>query len=317
MRWCGARTATAPCHKVRCGPSARRRDVAASSSATFSSSVRQNDSRPSASYERVLRYPDGKKRVIRYPLVKEQSDPSTTVAGSATSAARASRRRNRGTWDVAGLWETEPPKPGADAPSSRCGRASREAPAAGDASADATPTGLGVPASPMALLREQRSEDFARAAQMELDYVRSSFRILRDCPWQEPRSVWVLGAPPASPVSDEDGAIEMVYLRTRIPGEDVGSELAGLLGHAGRGKIAVSHLTDGYVCFQSDADARAFGERNAGDRPGLSAIEVSAPDLFAMVETARAVVVLMDAGLGETTPSLASLRSVLKNQPEL
>ena len=57
------------------------------------------------SYERVLRYPDGKKRIIRYPLVLEEASPSEKLIS--TTAESYKNHAGRGSWDVVGLWDTQ------------------------------------------------------------------------------------------------------------------------------------------------------------------------------------------------------------------
>lgn len=271
-----------------------RRGCAARAGRTVSSSGHHHHQVDNKNYTvRVLRYPDGYERVLRYP-----KDKKKVVANRASSTMA---EEHHSSWDIAGArtaGEEAEPKPSAS--NFEQVQAVHRAEEEEEATLVETPSS--IPNTPTELLRKQRSEEFLLSRKLEWDYVKSSYEVLDACPWPEPRPVWVLGS------LDPTGEAQTFTLRTRIAKGETESELEGLLGK----RISVSHLTDGVVAFGGREAADAFAEENG---PDLLVFETSSGELFQMASEARAVVVLMK-GLG-AMPSARMLATVLRNQPEL
>lgn len=254
----------------------------------------------SAGYKvRVLRYPDGYERVLRYP--KDKRGQSASAQASSSSALV---EHSRDSWDIAGARRSPQQQPEvAEKPP-----AVAEKPPTPEKTEDETPsTTRVIPDTPMELLRKQRSPEFLLSSKLEWEHAKSSFDLLDSCVWLEPRPVFVLGT------LDSSGGVQTYTLRTRIPKGDAESEMLGLIGK----KIEISHLTDGVVAFQSKASADAFAEENAGQSGDLFVFEVGSHDLFQMTMEAKAVVVLMREEAKRALPSARMLAAVLRDQPKM
>ena len=231
-----------------------------------------------ATYERILRYPDGRERRIRYPVPSE--DP--TICGAeewetrnASKAARA-RKNSQITTRVASPQPAAPSQPSTP-------------PAAPEQPPDT------IPDSPLALLRYLTSDAHKEARRREWEEVQASYEILQGCPWPAPRPLYVLAA--RQPGS-EAGLTHT--LRTRLALGDVENELTRLL----RGKqasesldplIRCSQMVDGVITFESEGDAERYGEllEQSGTAEGVAVARCDSHELFRNVQGAKGAVVLL------------------------
>ncbi len=232
--------------------------------------------------ERVLRYPDGKERRIRYP--------STGLALE----------------ECAGLEET------LHTVSSRrlAEEASVEDAVTGQ-SDDVSELDL---SSPLAFLRYVTSEEYTRRLEEENRTVRGTFDVHASCPWVVPRKVWTLGigGGRANGEDMDDGreldgtppAASVFYLRTRSPSTAVENELNSLLFPGSKKKkkenkkIRCSSLVDGIVLFTEESDAEAFAESMSTDA-SLSVAEHDSHEIFRHIVECRGVAVIMKPGFGD------------------
>jgi hypothetical protein len=144
--------------------------------------------------ERVLRYPSGETRYIRYPSVEATFDDEADDSGAG--------------WDVAGVWAVVQSSGGA--------------------------TSAAVAASPAADPAQQDAAAFleslfaASYSDQPLLDVAGSYRVLRGCPWVLPRPLFTLACKRALAASDDD--VRSAYtLRTKIAQEGAADALAKVL----------------------------------------------------------------------------------------
>ncbi len=229
--------------------------------------------------ERVLRYPDGKERRIRYPstgLALEEcaglEDKLHTVLSRRLSDEAAIKGGVMGQSEVSEM----------------------------DLS------------SPLAFLRYVTSEEYTRRLEEENRAVRGTFDVHVSCPWVVPRKVWTLGVDGGhanmEDVDDEreadrtPAAASVFYLRTRSPSTAVENELNSLLFSGSekkkKKKIRCSSLVDGIVLFTEESDAEAFAESMSTDAD-LSVAEHDSHELFRHIVECRGVAVVMKPGFGD------------------
>lgn len=174
-------------------------------SAASSTSERSNHCRPlsvshTATYERILRYPDGKERRIIYPLA-DPADPCEETCDTCFDETWESDHP----WDVPGI-----PKD------------SSEAPPKAVTAPDQTQRKVSqLPSSPMELLRYLQSADYKAAQEANWQAVRDSYEVLHGCPWVLPRPVYVLAAA-RNRVADAGATYT---LRTRVERKEAEGEL--------------------------------------------------------------------------------------------
>ena len=245
--------------------------------------------------ERILRYPDGKERRIRYPCLQIEEVVEVVDAEEVEQAVQEERARdNRAT----------------DLPVTRLEKKQD----------------LDL-SSPLAFLRYVTSEEYTRRLEEENAIVRGTFDIFRTCPWVAPRKVWTVcvggGVVDGDAVDERDvfmgpvdgdeflenrglnenryAAPSVFFLRTRSSQTDVESELNKLL-FRDRKKLKCSSLVDGIVVFMELEDAEAFAEGVSGGGCGGGAVAVAehdSHDLFRNIVQSRGVAVVMRARFGE------------------
>lgn len=292
-----------PCVVVSC--SARQRaakNTRASSSRCVSGAT---------TCERVLRYPDGHERRIRYPcpMAEElivgdvQEHVCELEEEEETSVAEASidveYRGDVGTWNrtFEDSWDGSS--------------------VVGDEVSNMEEDGLPTQ-SPLELLRFVMSDAYKEKQKNEYEQVKNSFDICHGCPWPVPKMVYTLAV--------QDGQAAQVYApRTRIFQEGVQSEMTMLLEENRRKKgkvrktkpvIECSSMVDGVVIFQDESQALAFGrelEKHVGNKVILA--EHDSHELFRNIIETKGVGVVMRKDC--ILPACGKLTTVLRNPTAL
>lgn len=266
--------------------------------------------RASAYNERVLRYPDGRERRIRYPAL-----PPTSSAVLEEQQEEVLDYRFSTCEELGECWETCEAYRLAGQAAGHAGTAERATP-------PAVPHREQLPESPMELLRLLTS-DAHRAAQRDLwEKVRRSYEVMEGCPWVTPRPVFVLAcAQPGGGGGGDDAESGLAYsLRTRVERRDLEGELTQLLGRRrpdGSAVLSCSELRDGVVVFESEADAESFGcqlEEEGGQQVYVASYD--SHSLFRSVSGARGVVVLLRRGGAQRPPRPHELAASLRARPE-
>lgn len=255
--------------------------------------------RPSgATYERILRYPDGRERRIRYPVPSEDATLCGGDEWETRNAWKAARARTTSQLPS----RPTPPQPAAP-----------RKPAAPPPPPDRPPES--IPDSPLALLRFLTSDAHKEAQRREWEEVKGSYEILQGCPWPVPRPLYVIAA--HQPGSD---AGLTHTLRTRLPLADVENELTRVLrgkaaADAGKPLIRCSEMVDGIVTFETEDDAEQYGEllEQGGTAEGVAVARCDSHELFRSVQGAKGAVVLLRKG--GKVPFPHQLAAALKGSP--
>eukprot|EP00775_Hariotina_reticulata_P010296 gene10296-10455_t len=215
--------------------------------------------------ERILRYPDGKERVLRYSVeatVDEEADDEHFLA-----------------WDVVGL-------PG---DSSRADLSRQKV------------SGAMQPVTPApsfqdtaAYLESLFSASYEMQPTVDVDHC---YQVLHGCPWVLPKAVYVLALQGRS--GDCEGDIRSTYtLRTKVNQEGASYALAKLLNKQHLADaLEVSKMLDGVIMFESDHDADRYARmlEEEGHNQVMVA-EVDSHKAFRMASDVKAVVVLLPHG---------------------
>lgn len=273
-------------------------------------------------YERVLRYPDGKERRIRYPAPPAQ-DPRFEDLTDGCWADTC--WEPRAAW--CGLW----------APPSNAG-SNATSPPAPTGSAATTPAAFApdkpkeaerprMPSSPMELLRYLNSPEHQAAQREQWARVRGSYEVLDQVPWVAPKPLYLLAVeqPPSasrrrsSRAADEPQAGLSYSLRTRVAQADAEDELSRVLRRRapdGGPLIRCSEIKDGVVAFEEEADAERYGQMlEAEGAAEVSIARCDSHELFRSVQDVRAVVVLLRRN-GAFLPQPHQLATSLRSQAE-
>lgn len=251
-----------------------------------------------ATYERILRYPDGRERRIRYPVPSE--DP--TICGGDE-------------WETRNVWKASRTRTASKLPSRPTPPQPTAVPkpAAPPPPPDRPPES--IPDSPLALLRFLTSDAHKEARRREWEEVKASYEILQGCPWPVPRPLYVIAA--RQPGSD---AGLTHTLRTRLPLTDVENELTRVLrgkaaADAGNPLIRCSEMVDGVVTFETEEEAERYGEllEQGGTAEGVAVARCDSHELFRSVQGVKGAVVLVRKG--GKVPFPHQLASALKGSP--
>ena len=171
--------------------------------------------------------------------------------------------------------------------------------------------------SPLELLKYLTSAEYKEEQEREWQAVKDSFDIHHGCPWPIPKPVYTVV------VQQEDGAGQVHTLRTRIAQEEVENELNTLLGFHNKRKnnnkensavIRCSSLVDGVVVFEDEDRADEYGQIVQGLKNGNVAVHIAehdSHDLFRNVQEAKGVVVVIRRD-GQV-PNMQQLAAVLRN----
>ena len=250
--------------------------------------------------ERVLRYPGGHTRVIRYP------EPEAPAEAASALGVRDPRRElpdpREGRYWLPGLEgdvdNPQPPPPEEEPPA----RAVVEAPRGGSPSSALD--------SPAALLQHLRAEEEGRRAEEER--VRGSFEVHSSCPWLEPREVWVVVS------VGEAGEGSLFTMRARQAQAEAEDELNKLLKHrrpGGGNILSFSKMCDGVLAFRGEEQALACCDAlelaGVGPAGRLDVVALGSHELFRMAGDARAVVVVLKEQEDGWVPDVRQLRSAL------
>jgi hypothetical protein len=267
-------------------------------------------------YERVLRYPDGRERRIRYPVPSEDGSNVNASLDSCgiveewetRDASKASRSGLTATATQIAT-PVNPQEPVDFSPPEQ---------EVLDQLPVAAPAPQPFPDSPLALLRYLNSDEHRESQKREWEEVQNSYEILQGCPWPVPRPVYILAARRAD---DEAGLTHT--LRTRLPLSDVENEINTLLRGSNRDKqkplISCSELVDGIITFEKEDDAERYGQllEESGTAESVAVARCDSHELFRDAQDVKGAVVLLRSGVKVPLPhQLASaLRGGKDNQP--
>ena len=245
---------------------------------------------------RVLRYPNGEVRRIRYP----NDDPN--------AAALAKHAK------------PEPvPSPEARTQQHEQQHQKQEVPTEFDVEqADDVLT-------PDALVRAQRMLTARRA--LAVESARQCYDIHDGSPWIETRRIWVLGAPPTpSAEQTDDGSDDdneaphtIVTFPTRVRNAAMSDSLSVALGR--EGVFDVSSMAEAVLVFDDESVASNFADLLSEERGGteVSVAELDSHQLFLMVSDAGSGVkccVIKGEAAANFLPSPELLRLALLNDDD-
>lgn len=271
--------------------------------------------------ERVLRYPDGRERRIRYPCPD----------GDDVQQRADSRSGSR--WEGKGLVYNDDGYSGNFVQIEK-GESVKSEKKCEDLCVDKTNEINGTikdggtkeevvkdvleSKSPLELLKYLTSAEYKEEQEREWQAVKDSFDIYHGCPWPIPKPVYTVV------LQQEDGRGQVHTLRTRIAQEEVESELNTLLGFTNKSKnkkknersavIRCSSLVDGVVVFEDEERADEYGQIVQGVKNGHVAVHIAehdSHDLFRNVQEAKGVVVVIRRD-GQV-PNMQQLAAVLRN----
>ncbi|BDA45986.1 hypothetical protein COCOBI_08-0780 [Coccomyxa sp. Obi] len=252
-------------------------------------------------YERVLRYPSGQVRRIRYPVVEEEESNERPQPDPTRSYAEGWDPEK---WDNLG-WDIVQP-------SGRVVRTDKSMQEVSSAPSVESPSEkvTALPSSPAELLRYIQSEPYKQAQRELQERVSTSYEVLEGSPWVMSRPVYVL----ASTQSDRNAGLTYT-LRTRVTNLHAEDELSKVLGRRradGSSVISVSEMRDGIVTFESEGDAQMFSAMLEADgHLEVAVMQADAHELFRASQSVRSVVVLLRSGCHMPQPDqlAAALRS--------
>lgn len=259
-------------------------------------------------YERVLRYPNGDERRIRYPLPPSEDLRSEDLTDGCWADS---------CWEPRAQWLGLAGGAGGDVQARAAAATAavpQQAPAPGgflpQQQPPAEPERSQLPASPMELLRYLNSPEYQRSQEEVWARVRGSYEVLDAVPWVAPRPLYLLATeqqeqPSASAAAaaavrfGADAAPGQTYtLRTRVAKDEMEDELSRLVlrrrAADGSPLIRCSEMKDGVVAFEDEADAERYGELLEADGSAqVSVARCDSHELFRTVQDVRAVVVLL------------------------
>ncbi|GBF93174.1 hypothetical protein Rsub_05906 [Raphidocelis subcapitata] len=292
-----------------------------------------------ATKDRVLRYPDGNVRHIRYPVADTVEDDDDgggawDVAGLPPGRARQQRQQQQ-LQRASSKPRAAGPAAAAPAPQQPAAAGTPGAAAAGAAPArpdagarDAQPSTSGGGADgpslsdTAAFLESLFSSSYAAAQpQINIDHC---YKVLDGCPWLVPRPVYVLtlgdlrpGAAPSGPPAPgaPEGLVGSTYtLRTKVVQRSAAADLAALLGRPHLADaLEVARLKDGVVAFETpDAAARYATRLEEEGETAVTVAEVDSHRLFRLASDSLALVVLVAEGEEGELPAPFQLAAALK-----
>jgi len=167
-----------------------------------------------------------------------------------------------------------------------------------------------VPDSPAEFLKMATSADLMEERRAMLAAAEASYKLLDGCPWLEPRPLYVMAV---REEGQESG--EMYTLRTKVARSDMEDDLSKALGRRaadGSALISVSEMKDGVPTFDDPEAAAGFADLLEADGYDVDVAEVDSHGFFRMVKDAAAVcVAFVD---GATPPAPEVLSTVLRGQ---
>ncbi|CAK0750131.1 hypothetical protein CVIRNUC_001966 [Coccomyxa viridis] len=250
-------------------------------------------------YERVLRYPSGQERRIRYPVADEED----SWPGDPTRSYAEGWDPDR--WDSLDIIQASGQVIRTEMGSSA--RSGSAAPAEVQQQDDKVTM---LPSSPAELLRHIQSDGYKQAQADQAQRVRGSFEILEGSPWLQSQPIYVLA------VQQPDSEHGLTYtLRVRVSKPEAENELSRVLGKRradGSPLLSVSELRDGIVTFEDGDDAERYG--NLLEADGHMEVLVARADsheLFRAAQGVHSLVILLRSGCHLPLPEQlsAALRS--------
>ncbi|KAK9803766.1 hypothetical protein WJX73_004072 [Symbiochloris irregularis] len=221
-------------------------------------------------YERILRYPGGKERRIRYPATDEVDVEPWNPYSSYEEDWDFDR------WSAHSMWAAE--------------AASSAGPAPQTAESASPPQQQGMPGTAGDLVQYLSSDDYKKAQQEQWQQLRGMYQVLQSSPWVQSRPLHIIA------LLDPGSETAMTYtLRTRIQ-RSTGSELDLLLGGRkganGRSVLHTSDMREGIIAFDDESDAERYrtllqAETDAQVVP----FQYDAHSLMREAQAARAVLV--------------------------
>eukprot|EP01026_Neomeris_dumetosa_P048309 TRINITY_DN4179_c0_g1_i3.p2 TRINITY_DN4179_c0_g1~~TRINITY_DN4179_c0_g1_i3.p2 ORF type:complete len:275 (-),score=32.68 TRINITY_DN4179_c0_g1_i3:303-1127(-) len=215
----------------------------------------QSSSQGMRSTERILRYPDGHERRIRYPIVEGEDQKLHTQSSGFTTKDffRTAHYVQQETHDAI------------------------------------TKESSAIPDTPFQLFQTLNSKETRKERSIRLNKVRNSYNIWDGCPWVLPKPIYVL-----TKVDESRGGIGQMYtIRVRQQRTDNTNELAQLFRNSSSAQfIEVSQMKDGVLLFEDLEQAELYAdmlEEEALTRVLIT--EVDSHELFKMVTSVKAVVI--------------------------
>ncbi|GMH42053.1 hypothetical protein BSKO_09972 [Bryopsis sp. KO-2023] len=220
--------------------------------------------RHGGTYERILRYPNGDTRRIRYPVDESEEEPEGDLRVD----------------DL--FWVT----------SDSIDESVVEA-ASSTTTTDEPKRHTELPTSPAELIRYLNSEGYREAQRNLRKKIKGSYQIMEGCPWVRSRSLYLVA------IKNREGREDpLTYtLPTRVERRSTAQELSKLLKSSnGRDDIFdVGEVLDGVISFEDRDDGERFrANLEAEGYSEATLCEVDAHELFRNTREAKAVVVLMD-----------------------
>lgn len=258
--------------------------------------------------ERLLRYPDGRVRCIRYPSISAESDIQPDQFDVTISYEEDWDSDHWDdidwAWDVTSQWDRP-------SPSSLATPAASRQSAEGHAPSKARHTFT----SPADLLRTLNSEGYLQAQLEEMQKVKDSYEVHTGCPWVQSRPVFVLIQ--QQPNSD----VPLTYtLRTKVSWFAAENELSKVLGRRrpdGSPIIKVDQLRDGIVLFEDLGSAEQFSNYLEADKNSeVSIAQCDAHELFRHVQEVKSLVVLLRTGANIPRPDQLAVSLRDKQSPD-
>lgn len=269
----------------------------------YSPKVKQNTGR-----ERVLRYPDGRVRCIRYPLTATDIDAQSDQI-DVTHSYEEDWDPDRWDdidwpWEACGLWEGAASEKAAVATAA-------VPPVQGSQALQKTRHTFNTPAD---LLRTLNAAGYLQAQQDLMKQVRNSYEIHTGSPWIESRPVFVLVQ------QQPNSEIPVTYtLKTKVSWTAAEDEISKVLKRRradGSPLIQVDQLRDGIVLFEDVADAERYSNyMEAESNAQVLIARCDAHDLFRNVQEVRGVVIVLRKGANVPTPH--QLAVSLRNKQSL
>lgn len=150
-------------------------------------------------YDRILRYPDGAVRTIRYPdCVSQQPTTESTTINEASLADWHICGENDSSCTFDPNFDAECSLPGAAPVEELWGvnaSATKPAPAEKELDYGSSDKHDQLPDSPAALLEFLASDEYRQAQHAQQDRIRTSFKVLHGCPWVAPRPLLTVVLP--------------------------------------------------------------------------------------------------------------------------
>jgi len=248
--------------------------------------------------ERVLRYPDGLERRIRYPEPDRKPLQDLVIAdtdGSYRSFSETEQPDRWGPpdWDVTEIWN------------------SQDHPQNSAVASIAAPNHHHQQQQQAAVLDELFAQvegsSYQAAQQQFWQRITDSYKVHEHCPWLQRRPLHVLAVEQMTVA-----ASALFTLTTRMQQSAAEDELSKVLGRRRRNGaplVAVHHMAQGVVAFTSPEAAERFGERLDEDgHEGVALATLDSHALFRMTADNATVVVVVaddaDVSPGELEASL-------------